>query len=65
MLESLWLLFGHVRGGLDVSTVVVGMLLTASTGAVGASVVTMSLIALLVMVIYSYDKQLASGVICA
>src|SRR5210317_1269299 len=46
MLESMGLLFGHVRGGLAISTVVVGMLLAASTGVVGASVVTMGLIAL-------------------
>ncbi|GJL75627.1 TRAP transporter large permease subunit [Nitrosomonas sp.] len=65
MLESMGILFGHVRGGLAVSTVVVGMLLAASTGVVGASVVTMGLIALPVMLKYSYDKQLASGVICA
>ncbi|SEQ99013.1 TRAP transporter, DctM subunit [Nitrosomonas sp. Nm51] len=65
MLESMGLLFGHVRGGLAVSTVVVGMLLAASTGVVGASVVTMGLIALPVMLKYSYDQQLASGVICA
>ncbi len=65
MLESMGLLFGHIRGGLAVSTVVVGMLLAASTGVVGASVVTMGLIALPVMLKYHYDQQLASGVICA
>ncbi len=65
MLESMASLFGHIRGGLAVSTVVVGMLLAASTGVVGASVVTMGLIALPVMLKYNYDKQLASGVICA
>ena len=65
MLESMGLLFGHVRGGLAVSTVVVGMLLAASTGVVGASVVTMGLIALPVMLKYHYDQQLACGVICA
>ncbi len=65
MLVSMGSLFGHVRGGLAVSTILVGMLLAASTGVVGASVVTMGLIALPVMLKYSYDKQLASGVICA
>lgn len=65
MLESMGFLFGHVRGGLAVSTVVVGMLLAASTGVVGASVVTMGLIALPVMLKYHYDQRLASGVICA
>ena len=62
MLVSMGSLFGHVRGGLAVSTILVGMLLAASTGVVGASVVTMGLIALPVMLKYSYDKQL---VICA
>lgn len=65
MLESMGSLFGRIRGGLAVSTVVVGMLLAASTGVVGASVVTMGLIALPVMLKYSYDKRLATGVICA
>ncbi len=65
MLESMGALFGHVRGGLAASTIIVGMLLAASTGVVGASVVTMGLIALPVMLKYNYDKQLASGVICA
>ncbi len=54
MLESMGSLFGRVRGGL-----------AASTGVVGASVVTMGLIALPVMLKYNYDKRLASGVICA
>ncbi|WP_256207877.1 TRAP transporter large permease subunit [Nitrosomonas sp. Nm166] len=65
MLESMGSLFGQIRGGLAVSTVVVGMLLAASTGVVGASVVTMGLIALPVMLKYYYDKRLATGVICA
>jgi tripartite ATP-independent transporter DctM subunit len=65
MLESMGSLFGRVRGGLAASTVLVGMVLAASTGVVGASVVTMGLIALPVMLKYNYDKQLASGVICA
>lgn len=65
MLESMGALFGPTRGGLAVSTVLVGMMLAASTGVVGASVVTMGLIALPVMLKYQYDKQLATGVICA
>ena len=65
MLESMGSLFGRVRGGLAASTVLVGMVLAASTGVVGASVVTMGLIALPVMLKYNYDKRLASGVICA
>jgi tripartite ATP-independent transporter DctM subunit len=65
MLEAMGSLFGRVRGGLAVSTVLVGMVLAASTGVVGASVVAMGLIALPVMLKYRYDKRLASGVICA
>lgn len=65
MLESMGSLFGHIRGGLAVSTVIVGMLLAAATGVVGASVITMGLIALPIMLKYGYDKRLASGVICA
>jgi len=65
MLESMGSLFGRVRGGLAVSTVLVGMVLAASTGVVGASVVAMGLIALPVMLKYNYDKRFASGVICA
>lgn len=65
MLESMGALFGHIRGGLAVSTVIVGMLLAAATGVVGASVITMGLIALPIMLKYGYDKRLATGVICA
>ncbi|ABI58958.1 MULTISPECIES: TRAP transporter large permease [Nitrosomonas] len=65
MLESMGSLFGRIRGGLAVSTVIVGMLLAAATGVVGASVITMGLIALPIMLKYGYDKRLATGVICA
>jgi tripartite ATP-independent transporter DctM subunit len=65
MLESMGILFGRLRGGLAVSTVLVGMVLAASTGVVGASVVAMGIIALPVMLKYRYDKSLAAGVICA
>ncbi len=65
MLESMGLLFGQIRGGLAVSTIFVGMVLAASTGVVGASVVAMGVIALPVMLKYRYDKRLATGVICA
>jgi tripartite ATP-independent transporter DctM subunit len=58
-------LFGGVRGGLAISTVLVGALLAASTGVVGASVVAMGLISLPVMLKYNYDKSLACGTICA
>lgn len=65
LLESMGKLFGGVRGGLAISTILVGGLLAASTGVVGASVVAMGLIALPVMLKYNYDKKLATGVICA
>ncbi len=65
LLESMGGLFGSIRGGLAVSTVLVGALLAASTGVVGASVVAMGLISLPVMLKYGYDPKLASGSICA
>lgn len=65
LLESMGKLFGSVRGGLAISTILVGGLLAASTGVVGASVVAMGLISLPVMLKYNYDKKFASGVICA
>ena len=65
LLESMGKLFGGVRGGLAISTVLVGALLAASTGVVGASVVAMGLISLPVMLKYKYDKALACGTICA
>lgn len=65
LLESMGSLFGRVRGGLAVSTVLVGTLLAASTGVVGASVVAMGVISLPVMLKYGYAKRLATGTICA
>lgn len=65
LLEAMGKLFGGVRGGLAISTVLVGALLAASTGVVGASVVAMGLISLPVMLKYNYDKGLACGTICA
>lgn len=64
LLQSMGQLFRGVRGGLAVSTVLVGALLAASTGVVGASVVAMGVISLPVMLKYSYDKRLAAGTIC-
>jgi len=64
LLESMGTLFGRVRGGLAISTILVGALLAASTGVVGASVVAMGLISLPVMLKYNYDKKLACGTIC-
>ncbi|MDD1780990.1 TRAP transporter large permease subunit [Enterovibrio sp. ZSDZ35] len=65
LLEAMARLFGGVRGGLAISTVLVGSLLAASTGVVGASVVAMGLISLPVMLKYQYNKGLACGTICA
>lgn len=65
LLESMGILFGRVRGGLAISTVLVGTLLAASTGVVGASVVAMGVISLPVMLKYGYSKKLATGTICA
>jgi len=65
LLEAMGTLFGRVRGGIAVSTVLVGTLLAASTGVVGASVVAMGVISLPVMLKYGYSKPLATGTICA
>lgn len=65
LLESMGLLFGEIRGGVAISTVLVGTLLAASTGVVGASVVAMGVISLPVMMKYKYSTELASGTICA
>lgn len=65
LLESMGKLFGSVRGGVAISTIIVGTLLAASTGVVGASVVAMGLISLPVMLRYGYSKPLATGTITA
>ncbi|BCD60188.1 MULTISPECIES: TRAP transporter large permease subunit [unclassified Nitratiruptor] len=65
LLENLGLMFGNIRGGLAVGVVIVGAILAAATGIVGASVVMMSVITLPVMIRYGYDKTLASGTIAA
>ena len=65
LLESMGFLFGEIRGGVAISTVLVGTLLAASTGVVGASVVAMGVISLPVMLKYKYSTQLACGTICA
>jgi len=65
MLSSMGTLFGKVRGGLAVSTVLIGSLLAASTGVVGASVVAMGVISLPVMLEHGYSKSLSCGTICA
>lgn len=65
LLETMGLLFGRVRGGLALSVVVVGTLLAATTGVVGATVVTMGIIALPTMLKRSYAPELATGTIAA
>lgn len=65
LLETMGLLFGRVRGGLTLSVVVVGGLLAATTGIVGATVVTMGVIALPAMLKHGYRPELACGTIAA
>ncbi len=65
LLETMGLLFGRVRGGLAVSIVVVGALLAATTGVVGATVVTMGIIALPALLKHRYHPALATGTIAA
>ena len=65
LLEAMGKLFGKKPGGLGISVVIVGALLAASTGIVGATVVTMGLMSLPVMINAGYSTRLASGLICA
>ena len=65
LLERMGLLFGRLRGGLGFSVVVVGALLAASTGIVGATAVTMGLIMLPAMMRHGYDPRLAAGTVAA
>lgn len=65
LLENLGAAFGEIRGGLAVSIVIVGAILAAATGIVGASVVMMSIISLPIMLKHGYDKKLATGTIVA
>ena len=65
LLETMALLFGKIRGGIAISVVVVGAILAASTGIVGASVITMGLVSLPTMMRRGYDRQLICGTICA
>ena len=65
LLEAMGELFGNIRGGLAISTILVGSLLAASTGVVGASVIAMGVISLPVMLKHNYKKTLSTGVICA
>lgn len=65
LLDNMAALFGRRRGGLGFSVILVGMLLAASTGIVGATVVTMGLMSLPTMLSRGYDPKLATGTICA
>jgi len=65
LLETMAVLFGPLRGGLGIAVVLVGALLAASTGIVGATVVTMGLLSLPAMLRRHYDPQVAAGTICA
>lgn len=65
LLHNMGLLFGPLRGGLGISVIVVGMLMAASTGIIGATVVTMGLISLPAMLKNGYSPSLAAGNICA
>ncbi|MFT6286313.1 MAG: tripartite ATP-independent transporter DctM subunit [Alcanivorax sp.] len=65
LLDNMAKLFGGLRGGLGISVVIVGMLLAASTGIVGATVVTMGMLSLPSMLRNGYSPSLATGTICA
>jgi tripartite ATP-independent transporter DctM subunit len=65
LLDTMSALFGRLRGGLGFSVTLVGMLLAASTGIVGATVVTMGLLSLPTMLRRGYDPRIAAGTICA
>jgi len=65
LLETIGQLFGPLRGGLAIAVVVVGAMLAATTGVVSASVISMGLISLPIMLRYGYDRKLATGVIAA
>ncbi len=65
LLETLSSLFGNLRGGLGISVTLVGMLLAASTGIVGATVVTMGLLSLPTMLKRGYSPSISAGTICA
>ena len=65
LLDTIGQLFGPIRGGLAYAVIFVGALLAATTGVVAASVISMGLISLPIMLRYGYDRRLASGVIAA
>ena len=65
LLDTIGEIFGPIRGGLAIAVIFVGALLAATTGVVAASVISMGLISLPIMMRYGYDRRLASGVIAA
>ncbi len=65
MMENFTQLFGRVRGGLAVTVTLIGVLLAASTGIIGASVVLLTLLSLPIMLRYNYQKELAVGTVCS
>lgn len=65
LLDSMAMLFGRMRGGLGVSVMLVGMLMAASTGIVGATVVTMGLLSMPTLIKRGYSPSLSAGTICA
>jgi tripartite ATP-independent transporter DctM subunit len=65
LFDTMRYLFGPIRGGVAIAVIVVSTLFAACTGIIGASVVTMGLLAMPVMLKYGYDKRLAAGTICA
>ena len=65
LLDTIGQLFGPVRGGLAYAVILVGAMLAATTGVVAASVISMGLISLPIMLRYGYDRRVASGVIAA
>lgn len=65
LLDTIGQLFGPIRGGVAIAVILVGAMLAATTGVVAASVISMGLISLPIMLRYGYDRRIASGVIAA
>src|SRR5438034_2867093 len=65
LLDTIGQLFGPIRGGLAFAVILVGAMLAATTGVVAASVISMGLISLPIMLRYGYDRRVATGVIAA
>jgi tripartite ATP-independent transporter DctM subunit len=65
LLENMSRIWGKIRGGLVYSVLIVGVLMAASTGIVGATVVTMGILSLPLMLKWNYNKKMSAGIICA